>query len=79
MSSILCSSKARHTQRPLFCALVREEAIFAICKRSENEGFACMSKEKEYGCQHYIRVIRAISYKHDSYTSITGVRWLWAV
>ena len=48
----------------------------------------------DYGCQHYIRVIRAILYgaetdttsiviraislRHDSYTSITGVRWLWA-
>ena len=31
---------------PLFCALVREEAIFAACKRCANEGFACMCKEK---------------------------------
>ena len=30
---------------PLFCALVREEAIFAACKRCANEGFACMCKE----------------------------------
>ena len=30
----------------LFCALVREEAIFAVCKRCANEGFTCMCKEK---------------------------------
>ena len=30
----------------LFCALVRKEAIFAVCKRCANEGFACMCKEK---------------------------------
>ena len=32
---------------PLFCALVREEAIFAVCKRCANEGFACMCKEND--------------------------------
>ena len=47
---------------------------------------------KEYGCEHYIRVIRAIlycsetdtssiairaiSFGHDSYSSMGGVRWL---
>ena len=31
---------------PLFCALVREEAIFAACKRCAKEGFACVCKEK---------------------------------
>ena len=31
---------------PLFCALVRELAIFAVCKQCENEVFACMCKEK---------------------------------
>ena len=30
---------------PLFCALMREEAIFAVCKRCANEGFACICKE----------------------------------
>ena len=27
---------------------MREEAIFAVCKRCANEGFACMCKEKIY-------------------------------
>ena len=31
---------------PLYCALVREEAIFAACKRCANESYACMCKEK---------------------------------
>ena len=35
-----------YTQGPFFCALVREEAIFAVCKRCANEGFAYMCKEK---------------------------------
>ena len=30
---------------PLLCALVRKEAIFAVCKRCANEGFACMCKK----------------------------------
>ena len=53
MSSILRSSKTRftqgrlfYTQGPLFCALVREEAIFAVCKPCANERFACMCKNK---------------------------------
>ena len=51
MSSILRSNKTRftrewlfYTQGPLFWTLVREEAIFAVCKRCVNEGFACMCK-----------------------------------
>ena len=60
MSSILRSSKTRFTQGrlfytqgslfcaagPLFCSPVREGAIFPVCERCENEGFACMCKEK---------------------------------
>ena len=42
---ILRSSKTRFTQGPLFCTLVRQEAIFAVCKRCANEGFACMCQE----------------------------------
>ena len=45
MSSILHSSKTRFTQGRSFCALVRDEPIFAVCKRCANEGFACMCKE----------------------------------
>ena len=37
-----------YTQGPLFCALVREEAIFAVCKQWANEGFACMCKENNF-------------------------------
>ena len=33
----------------LFGALVREEAIFAVCKRFANEGFALPCKEKSIG------------------------------
>ena len=51
--NILRSIKTRFTQGPffcalgpLFCALVREEAIFAVCKRCANEGFACVRKKK---------------------------------
>ena len=33
---------------PVFCALVREEAIFVVCKRCANKGFACMCKEKVF-------------------------------
>ena len=33
--------------RAIFCALVREEAIFAVCKWFANEGFACMCEEKK--------------------------------
>ena len=52
---ILRSSKTRFTQGrlfcplgPLFCGLVREKAVFAICKRCANEGFACMCKENVF-------------------------------
>ena len=31
-----------------FCALVREEAISAVCKRCANEGFACMCKKMKF-------------------------------
>ena len=34
--------------RPLFCALVREEDIFAVCKWCAKEGFTCMCKEIVY-------------------------------
>ena len=52
--SVLFYALVKHSiQGPLFCALgplfsalVREEAIFAVCKRCANEGFACMCKEK---------------------------------
>ena len=33
---------------PLFFALVREKAIFAVCKWYANEVFACMCKEKDF-------------------------------
>ena len=50
--SILRSSKTLYAQGPLFCALgslfcalVREEAIFTESKRYAHEGFPCMCKE----------------------------------
>ena len=64
---ILQSSKTRFTQGqlfytqrpllralgPLFCALVREEAIFVVCKQCAKEGFACMCKEKLFSWHAY--------------------------
>ena len=53
IKTLFTQGRLFYTQRPffcalgsLFCALVREEAIFAVCKRCANEGFACMCKEK---------------------------------
>ena len=40
--------KSLYTLGPLFCALVWEEVIFAVCKWCANEGFACMCKKNIY-------------------------------
>ena len=42
---ILRSSKILCTLGPLFCALLRERAIFTVCKRFGNEGFTCAKKK----------------------------------
>ena len=60
MSSTLRYSKTRFTQGPLFCALVREEAIFAVCKRCANESFAYMCKEKYHSIHEATRAMRSL-------------------
>ena len=55
----------------LFCALVREEAIFAVCKRCANKVFACMCKEK-YDIQQVVEIglqSRVIRYSSSIYTA----------
>ena len=39
LSSHTCYTSYFYAQGPLFCALVREEAIFVVCKWCANEGF----------------------------------------
>ena len=48
MQSISRSSITFYTLGPLFCALVRENAIFAVCKRCANKGFTFMCREKGF-------------------------------
>ena len=59
------------TLGPLFCTLVREEAIFAVCKRCANEGFACMCKEKTFSIrQRFFHYLRVFSSWAESFFSI---------
>ena len=46
------------TLGPLFSALVREEAIFAVCKRCANEGFACLCKEKDFSAVQFVTAVQ---------------------
>ena len=59
---------------------MREEAIFAVCKRCANEGFACMCKENVYLNQinHFIKnvyqiifYLKGINFSHCS--SMQGI------
>ena len=58
---------------PLFCALVREETIFAVCKRCANEGFACMCKEKTCFSHFFYNFffLKMVSFKKRQQLQIT--------
>ena len=76
MSSILRSRETRFTHGRLFCALgplfgalVRGEAIFDVCKRCANEGFACMCKEKISFLANVVEFNESLAYLHQCFFS----------
>ena len=62
---------------PLFCALVREKAIFAVCQRCANESFACTCKEKVFFIHWGKKLSRWIFFKIELRSILFSVE-IWA-
>ena len=64
----LVSSETLYTRGPLFCVLVREKAIYAVCKRYAKAGFTCMCKEF-----FFLSIWHSSSFKYKAFKLIRVV------